>query len=460
MNAHEDDLLTRKRDWVYPADVAGTFQRVHRWTGVVLIAFLFAMPWLRVGGRPIFLIDIPGRSFYALGAVFRATDTIFLVLIGLMAAVGLFLFTALYGRVWCGFACPQTVFLEEWIRPLERWLEGPRAVRQKRDAGPWTFDKAWRKAAKWSVFAVVSFALAMTLVSWFNEARELWTFGAPGYAYAFVGVFTVALYADFAWFREQFCSYLCPYARFQGALADDESLVVSYDRKVAEPRAVAKLRKQPPPEVEPGVRLPSWGACIDCTKCVAVCPAGIDIRDGYQLECISCARCVDACTEVMAKKDQPTLVRWSTTADDEGREARRWRPRTVVYAAVLAVLAVAFLVLLGGRHELDVNVSRLAGTLYQVDTDGRLRNTFLLELVNLHPDRELAVQVEVVGLEGAEVIVDSPRLAPLEARTLPLVVRAPPGVPLDRTVPLTVRVTTADDEVEVQASFKTTGREG
>ncbi|HYD53763.1 MAG TPA: cytochrome c oxidase accessory protein CcoG, partial [Gemmatimonadaceae bacterium] len=328
------------RQWVYPQTVDGRFQRLRRWTFALLHVVLFATPWLTVNGNPALRIDLPGRKLYALGAIFTPRDTILLLLLLLFLAFSLFFFTALFGRIWCGYGCPQTVLLDTWIRPIERLIEGDRNARMRRDAGPWTWDKLWRKIHKWGAFVVVAVGVSMTLVSYFTGALPLWSGDASTEAYAIMGVGAGLLFLDFAWFREQFCNFLCPYARFQSVMVDRHSLLVSYDRGRGEPRGKDQRAR---------------GGCIDCNKCVVVCPQGIDIRNGFQLECIACARCVDACTSVMAKIEQPTLVRYSTMAKDEGQRTRRIRPRTVVYSGLLTGIAAALVFLLGARTTIEAS---------------------------------------------------------------------------------------------------------
>lgn len=420
------------RQWIYTLSVKGRFQRLHRASGAVLLAILFVTPWLTVDDRPVLQIDLPARRLYLLGSVFTPTDTAFLAVLGLGAAFALFFFTSLFGRLWCGFACPQTVFLEEWIRPVEKFFEGDRGQRMALDKRPWSFDKIWRKAGKWGSYVVISGVVAFSLVSYFAGAQDLLRGNAGPVAYAFVGVLTVGLYLDFAWFREQFCNYLCPYARFQGALTDDSSLVISYDAVRGEPRKDA-------------------GACIDCKKCVAVCPQGIDIRNGFQLECVSCARCIDACEGVMLKLEQPSLVSYTALSG----HWRFLRGRTAVYGTLLVLLTVAGIALAWNRHDLNGMVSRAPGSLFNVDADGWTRNTFLVRLTSEEMKSE-SYTISVTGLpERSEVMVPPVTLGPGEQVTVPLVVRIAPDAGTVRTLPLEVVVQSHDDTLILDATFKT-----
>lgn len=433
--------MTGSREWVYPQSIQGTFTRLRRWTFLALHVALFVAPWLTLNGHPLLLIDLPHRRVFLFGAIFTPSDTIFLVLLLLFLAFSLFFFTAVFGRLWCGYACPQTVFLESWIRPIELWIEGDRTQRKRRDSRGWTWDRAWRKGVKWSLFLAVSFLLGMAMTSLFAGARPLWTGEASATAYAFVAIFTAFWYLDFTWFREQFCIYLCPYARFQSALTDDETLLVSYDEERGEPR---------------GPKRGPEGGCIACQKCVVVCPQGIDIREGFQLECIQCARCIDACESVMSRFEQPTLVRYSSIAVDEGRKPRTFRPRTLVYGGLLTTLTAAAVVLLIGRVPFEASVNRAPGSLFQTDADGFVRNTYLLKITNNEPSLEpVAYEVRVDGIEGAQVLTSEISVPSEGSTTVPLVVRAPLADELARTVPLRVRITSADGELLLPTTFKT-----
>ena len=339
------------RLWVYAKRVTGRFQRLHRASGFVLMAILAVVPWSTIGGQPVFRIDLPARHLSILGTVFTAADGFNLVLVALLAAFSLFFFTALLGRLWCGWMCPQTVFLEEFVRPIEQLFEGDRRARMDRDAQGWTFDRIWRKAAKWTAFAALAWVISLMVMSIFEDPRLLWTGQGGVMDYTLAGIIAFGLFLDWAWFREQLCIYLCPYARFQGALTDEHSLVVSYDVARGEPRGFGK-------------EVADQGRCISCNKCVDVCPQGIDIRDGFQLECINCSRCVDACEDVMGRLGQSTLVRYSTQAADQGRQTSWLRGRTLAYAAILVLVTGGLFARVATHTPIEATVNRVPGSLF------------------------------------------------------------------------------------------------
>jgi len=430
------------REWVYPQSIKGRFTTLRRWTFLALHLVLFLTPWITVKGHPLLLVDISARRVYLLGSIFTASDTFFLLLLLLFLAFALFFFTSLWGRIWCGYACPQTVFLETWIRPLEIWIEGDRSQRKRRDSQKWSPDRVWRKLAKWGAFLGVSALLGMAFVSYFVPARELWAGQAGPLAYAFVGAFTFLWYWDFTWFREQFCNYLCPYARFQSALTDDETLLIAYDPARGEPRG--------------GKGAAEEGRCIACNKCVVVCPQGIDIRDGFQMECIQCARCIDACVSVMDRLGHRTLVEYSSQAESEGRLVRRFRPRTVIYGGLLTALVGFAGLLLAERVPFEASVNRVPGSLFTLDPDGFVRNTYLIQITNNSPSANpVQFSVSVEGIPGAEVLAQSVELASTQSRTLPLVVRVPMDSLMGRSVPLQVRIVAPDGELTLPTTFMT-----
>ena len=439
--------FTGSREWVYVQWIRGRYQRRRHFTFAVLHVILFVTPWLTVGGNPMLRFDLEARRLFAFGAVFTAADTILLLLLLLFLAFSLFFFTSLYGRLWCGFGCPQTVLLDTWVRPIERWIEGERTTRQRRDAGPWNVDRTWRKTLKWSVYLAAAFVVAMSFMSFFAGARALWTGHGGPVEYALVGIITLAWFTDFVWFREQFCNYLCPYARFQSALVDPNTLLIAYDPERGEPRGGKAAKVE--------------GRCLACEKCAAVCPQGIDIRNGFQLECIACARCVDACTGVMEKVGHTSLINYTTAAQQQGGSARRLRPRTVAYAAMLTGIAAVAVLMLATRTPFEVSIARIPGSLYSVDADGYVRNTYMLRIANNDAVQEEArFNVSVEGLEDAEVVVPAIALASMESRMVPLVVRIPMTSVLERTYPMRVRVTTHVGERVVQTTFKGGGARG
>jgi len=435
------------RKWIYEQKVTGPWQRLRKATFALLHLILFVTPWITVRGNPALLIDLPNRRLYAFGAIFTAADTIFLLLLLLFLAFSLFFFTSLFGRLWCGFACPQTVFLDTWIRPFEEWVEGDWVHRRKRDEAGWSLDRAWRKALKWGGYLIISWVIAMTFGSYFAGARELWSGRGSALEYGIVAIFTAVWFLDLAWFREQFCNYLCPYARFQSALTDSESLLVQYDMPRGEPRGGDDAKEA--------------GRCIECNKCVFVCPQGIDIRDGFQLECIACARCIDACDIVMGKLGHETLITWSSLAETTGRKPRRIRPRTVAYASLLTGIVAAGLAMLVARVPFEAAVQRAPGSLFVMDSDGYVRNTYLLRVTNKAATQSpVAFHIRVEGLPAEDVIVQDIQLGTTESRTVPMVIRMKASPDLPRTIPIEVHVSSASHEVELDATFKTEGHLG
>jgi cytochrome c oxidase accessory protein FixG len=435
------------RKWIYEQKVTGPWQRLRKATFTLLHLILFVTPWVMIHGNPALLLDLPGRRIYAFGAIFTAADTIFVLLLALFLAFSLFFFTSLFGRLWCGFACPQTVFLDTWIRPMEEWIEGDWVRRRKRDEGGWTLDRAWRKAAKWGGYLLIAFVIAMAFGSYFAGARALWSGQGSALEYAIVGIFTAIWFLDLAWFREQFCNYLCPYARFQSALTDAESLLVQYDIPRGEPRGGADAKEA--------------GRCIECNKCVVVCPQGIDIRNGFQLECIACARCIDACDIVMKKLNHETLITWSSLAETTGKKPHWMRPRTVVYAGLLTGIAATGAVLMAGRAPFDAAVQRAPGSLFIMDGDGYVRNTYLLRVTNKEASATpIPFHIRVEGLPAEDVIVQDIQLGTTESRTIPVIIRMKASPDLPRTIPIEVHVTSPRHDVELDATFKTEGHIG
>ena len=409
------------RNFLHPADVHGRFQHRKNVIWAILLLIYVGLPWVRIGGNPAVHLDLPGRSAHLLGATFTNQD--FYLVFFLVSGLGfaLFVATALWGRIWCGYACPQTVFMEGVFRRVERWIEGPRDTRIRRNAAPASFDKLWRKGLKHAVFLVLAWLNAHAFLAYFIPAHELLhaVSGPPGQhmsAFLWGTAWTAVLYFDYAWFREQTCLVLCPYGRAQSAMIDADTIVIGYDTDRGEPRSKATAE---------------GGDCIDCFRCVAVCPTGIDIRNGLQMECVGCGNCVDACDDVMAKVGRPSgLVRYDSQRGFEGLTRRSLaRPRVFVYAALgLVGLAVATTVAVS-RKPFDVHVLRAQGLPYELD-HGTIRNVYNLHVQNKQNRGavfSLARSPEASGPETLDVVIAQPtiRLESLGDAITPVIVTLP-----------------------------------
>jgi cytochrome c oxidase accessory protein FixG len=311
--------LYQKSQKIYPRAVSGWFMR-WRWTLVFATQLVFyGMPWLQWNGRQAVLFDLAARRFYIFDLVLYPQDFIFLTGILIICAYSLFLFTAVAGRLWCGYACPQTVYTEIFMW-IERRIEGDRVARMKLDASPWTFDKVWRKTAKQGAWLALGLWTGFTLVGYFTPIKTLWaesfTLSFGPWEWFWVLFYGFATYGNAGWMREQVCKYMCPYARFQSAMFDKDTLIISYDPARGDPRG-SRSRKADPKAL-------GLGDCIDCLLCVQVCPTGIDIRKGLQYECIGCAACIDVCDGVMDKMNYPRgLIRYAT----QNSMTNAWTPR-------------------------------------------------------------------------------------------------------------------------------------
>ncbi|MEM1115199.1 MAG: cytochrome c oxidase accessory protein CcoG [Bacteroidota bacterium] len=407
LDSPEEVLSTLRNDgsrrWLYPTPSKGRFWRQRLLVGWALITFFVALPVVRIGGKPAVLLDLAAREFTVFGFTFYPTDTFLLLMVGIAALVSVALLTALLGRVWCGWGCPQTVYLEFLYRPVERFIEGPEHVRARRDAGPWTTDKAWRKGAKWAVYLVVSAFLAHTFTAYFVGWERLlaWMTGPPtehwGY-FVLATLVTGLVLFDFGVFREQMCTITCPYARFQSVLLDPDSMIVSYDPTRGEPRT--RRGKKALAEEAAGTR-PRLGDCIDCGACVRTCPVGIDIRDGLQMECIACTQCIDACDDIMDKVGLPRgLVRYTSERELEGQPTRPLRARTAIYGLLLVAVTTVFTIALTTRHAYNIEATRAVGQPFVELPTGEIANRVRLRVRNQTATAG-AFRVDAAAPEGA-----------------------------------------------------------
>src|SRR5574338_20139 len=370
--------------------VRGRFRRLRWAADAILVAILLAIPWISIGGEPLVRLDVPARKFHVFGLVIYPQELYFLWLILAALALSLFFFTALAGRVWCGWACPQTVFTDLYAA-LARRIEGWRGLTPPARIAP------WRRAATYAAFALLSAVLGFHLVAYFRPPRELLQALAQGdvgsAAFGFLAAGSLLAFFDLVVLRQTFCKYLCPYARFQGVLFDRDTLVIGYDAARGEPRGKASRRAAG-----------AAGDCVDCRLCVAVCPTGIDIRAGMQMECIACTQCIDACDDVMARLGRARgLIDYRSLVSLTGeRAARVLRPRVAVYGALLAAVGVAFAVLLARRLPMDLYVAHNATTLYSRTADGRVGNSFKLHIENR--DRSERVFALRVAEEDFELV--------------------------------------------------------
>ncbi|MGZ8318232.1 MAG: cytochrome c oxidase accessory protein CcoG [Telluria sp.] len=411
------------REEIYPREAKGRYATL-RWICVWLTQLVFyGLPWLEWNGRQAVLFDLGARKFHIFGLVLWPQDFIYLAALLIISAYLLFLVTAMAGRVWCGFACPQTVYTEVFMW-IERRIEGARSARIRLDRQPWSLEKLAKKTAKHLAWGGVALWTGITFVGYFTPIdtllHSLAAFTLGGWEWFWVAFYSLATYGNAGWLREQVCKYMCPYARFQSSMFDKDTLIVTYDEARGEPRG-ARTGKED---------AQGKGDCIDCNMCVQVCPTGIDIRKGLQYECIGCAACVDACNSVMAKVGfPPGLIRYSTEHAMEKRWTAReittrvLRPRVLVYSGLLALIVVAFFVSLALRTPLKMDVIRDRGAMGREVEDGMIENVYRLQVMNTSETAH-TFRISVTGIDSirlvtpAEVTIDgaSTRAVPVLAR--------------------------------------------
>lgn len=394
--------LYAKREHIYVKYYKGLFKNLRIASGFVMLAMYFGFPWLQWNGQQAVLFDLPNRQFHVFGATFWPQDFVLLSWLLIILAFLLFFVTAFAGRMWCGYSCPQ--FLWTWLFIwAERVTEGDRNKRMKLDKAPWSGDKVLRKSAKHGLWLLIAVLTSIAFVGYFSPIRQLipdivhWNLG-PWETW-WLGFFAVATYGNAGWLREQVCTYMCPYARFQSVMFDQDTLVISYDEARGEHRGSRKKGAD--------YKAQGLGDCIDCGNCVHVCPVGIDIRNGLQYECVACGACIDACDTIMDRMGYPRgLIRYTTEHSLEGKSTKILRPRLIAYFVVLMVMVGAFVYTLSARVPLEVDAIRDRAELYNQTPDGLIQNSYTLKIAN-KAERAHDYRISVEGLDGVKLVTRS-----------------------------------------------------
>ena len=446
MSASVELSLFEKREKVYPREVHGKFALLRVGAVLGLLGLYYALPWVEWSGRQAMLLDLPARKFYIFGLTLWPQDFPLLTLLLIIAAMSLFFFTALAGRLWCGYACPQTVWTEVFLW-IERTIEGSRIQQMRLDQSPVNFRKLRIKGAKHTVWILFSLWTGFTFVAYFTPARELaaktLALQLGPWESFWLLFYSFATYGNAGWMREQVCKYMCPYARFQSAMFDADTLIISYDEKRGEPRGARR------PEADPAKL--GLGDCINCTLCVQVCPTGIDIRDGLQYECIGCSACIDVCDDVMDKMGyEKGLIRYTTTNALEGKKTRIIRPRIMIYGAILLALLALLLGVLVNREPLALDVLRDRNQLYRETREGLVENVYTLKIMNMD-NRTWHYYLEVTGIPGITAHTEQEliRAETGEVISLPVRVRADEFNLEARSSEIEFILTTEDRELAV-----------
>jgi cytochrome c oxidase accessory protein FixG len=413
------------REEIYPREIKGRYANL-RWACVWLTQLVFyGLPWLSWNGRQAVLFDLSARKFYLFGLVLWPQDFIYLAILLIICAFSLFLFTAVAGRLWCGYACPQTVYTEIFLW-IERRFEGNRSARMRLDKQPWSAEKALRKGGKHFAWFLLALWTGASFVGYFTPIRTLMgeaaTLALGPWEWFWVLFYGFATYGNAGWMREQVCMYMCPYARFQSAMFDQDTLIIGYDTQRGEPRDARNAKNR------------DGADCIDCSLCVQVCPTGIDIRNGLQYECIGCAACIDACDSVMDKIGAPQgLIRYSTSNSIKHHlgpaaiRKRVFRPRVLIYSALLTIVVLATMTALVTRSPVKFDVIRDRGSMGREVEDGAIENVYRLKIMNTD-EQGHRYRLSAEGLDALTVVEsDDIPMQGASSKTIPIRLRAPHG---------------------------------
>ena len=439
-----------RRKWMYPRKVSGRFFQWRTWFSWLLLLLMFAGPFLTIRGNPLLLLNIAERKFVVLGQIFWPQDMIIFAVALLVFAVGIIVFTTAFGRLWCGWACPQTVMMEMVFRKIEYAIEGDAPSQRELNRAPWTARKYFKKALKHGIFLALSFAVGNVLLSYIIGWRELYQIITDPPARHLTGLgfmiaFSLLFYGIFARFREQACTFICPYGRLQSLLLDENSIVVAYDHKRGEQRG--PLRRA---QTFGERRYAGLGDCVACNQCVAVCPTGIDIRDGTQMECVHCTACMDACDAVMAKTgSQRGLIRYASLNGIERGQPLRFTPRLAGYLVVLAVLGTVLGLMLYLRSDVEATVLRAPGSLFQQMPYGHFSNLYTVRVVN-KTSREMPVELRLENPAGSLSVMGQGNIAvaPQKASENSVLIELDPAAMKSGATPLVIGVYAEGNKLE------------
>ncbi|SFC34379.1 cytochrome c oxidase accessory protein FixG [Zunongwangia mangrovi] len=400
-----------KRAWIFPKKPSGKFYKYRKLVSYFLLAILFAAPFLKINGNQFLLFNVLERRFNFFGYPFWPQDFYLVVIMMIIGVVFVILFTVAFGRIFCGWICPQTIFMEMVFRRIEYWIEGDRGKQIRLAKQAWNAEKIWKKGLKWTIFFIISFLIANIFLAYLIGSDQLLEYITEGPAenlstFISLLIFTGVFYFIFAWFREQVCIIACPYGRLQGVLLDNKSIIVAYDHKRGEKeKGRAKFRKNEDRQAT------GKGDCIDCLQCVQVCPTGIDIRNGTQLECVNCTACIDACDSMMDAVNLPKgLIRYASEENIEKKAKFKFTARLKGYTAVLVILIGVLTGMLFLRNDVEARILRLPGQLYEHQENNRISNVFTFKLVNKTTENIENVQLKLISHKGEVRLVKSDSL--------------------------------------------------
>lgn len=402
-----------KRNWIYPKKTHGKFYNARTIVSIVYLIVFFTLPWIKIDGEPLFLFNIIERKFILFGQIFWPQDFFIFVFAMLTFLVFIVLFTVVFGRIFCGWVCPQTIFMEMVFRKIEYWIDGDADKQRALAKMAWNQEKILKRSAKFIAFFALSFVIANYFLSYLIGMDRVMLYMREGifeHLSVFIPLlfFSVVFFFVYWWFREQACIIVCPYGRLQGVMLDPNSIVVAYDHVRGEPRSKFKKHRDEAEKI---------GDCVDCFECVKVCPTGIDIRNGTQLECVNCTACIDACDAIMTKFNRPTgLIKYASENNIAKGEKTKFTTRTKAYTAVLVVLLSILVVLLFSRKDIQTNVMRAQGMLYQEQPNNQISNLYNITLVNkTRKDIPVTLELEEPKVPGAIKMVGNGLVVPKEA---------------------------------------------